>query len=424
MKSIIKNISKHQRLYVVLPLMLLPVFILGFWMFNQQKQPPQNPYGGFNMSLPSADFSAVGEMWDKLSLYEQADKDSMLLERARKQDPFYQHGEQVLFPVSEEDTIGLKTTLHGSSHYQDPLQEQEAQITERLDLLKQELQKMPDSKPISSPQKPSLPTMKDATPEDQELQRLEKMMTLLTTSGGEDAEMQQIDHMLDKIIAIQHPEQLAESTHTDKPAYVMEAANRKEAREQRIENQSLPASPTLHESQSVKSHNRFYGLQEEAISEGAAGNLIEAVIHDHQKVMPGAPVKLRLLTDSYIQGRLIKRGTLVYGESRMSNGRLEVKVQEVRRGEELLPVALSVHDLDGLEGISIPEAHVQESVQSAAGRYAQGMQLLSMDTSLAAQAAQSGVDALKDVVSKKTRLKKVYLPDNYKVYLHNTTISL
>ncbi|MFX6230601.1 conjugative transposon protein TraM, partial [Acinetobacter baumannii] len=68
----------------------------------------------------------------------------------------------------------------------------------------------------------------------------------------------------------------------------------------------------------------------------------------------GSTVKLRLTNDVYVNGLLVPKGNFVFGTASLENERLLITVPNIRYENNLLPVALSVYDMDGLAGIHIP----------------------------------------------------------------------
>ena len=128
-----------------------------------------------------------------------------------------------------------------------------------------------------------------------------------------------------------------------------------------------------------------------ANSAETAGNTIQAVVHEDQTLVTGAVIKLRLLDGIYVNGKMIPKGSFVYGTCALNNERLEVKITSIRYLNNILPVALAVYDLDGMEGLicswfhrkgcckkwrwgcgSIYATHVNGSVRRYTGRQCRG----------------------------------------------------
>lgn len=173
----------------------------------------------------------------------------------------------------------------------------------------------------------------------------------------------------------------------------------------------------------ARSQNAFYGLDDEVIGGKSEENAIEAVIHDTQEVVAGAAVKMRLLNDIFINGKLIPKDQLIYGVCAISGERLSIEIGSIRTGNYLLPVSLTVHDLDGMEGIYIPGAISRDAAKQTSDEAIQNMQLMTMDPSIGAQAASAGIEATKGLLSKKAKLIKVTVKAGYKILLKDTKLN-
>src|SRR5690606_10381870 len=125
--------------------------------------------------------------------------------------------------------------------------------------------------------------------------------------------------------------------------------------------------------------NGFYGLDHEIYQQTVTENAIEAVIHDTQELVTGSTVRLRLRNDITINGRLVPRDQFLYGTCSINGERLTIEITSIRTGNSLLPVSLSVYDLDGLEGIHIPGAITRDAAKEASDNALQNIQLMSLD---------------------------------------------
>ncbi|NNU33681.1 conjugative transposon protein TraM [Mucilaginibacter sp. S1162] len=131
-------------------------------------------------------------------------------------------------------------------------------------------------------------------------------------------------------------------------------------------------------------------------------------------------IKLRLLDGVYINGKLIPKGSFVYGTCALNNERLEIKIASIRYLNNILPVSLSVYDLDGMEGLYVPGSIGRDAAKNGVGDAVQSMQLLSMDQSVGAQAASAGVEAAKGLFNHKVKQIKVKVKAGYQVLLKDS----
>jgi len=246
----------------------------------------------------------------------------------------------------------------------------EIAIQEKLAQLKTEMNREPAQLPYGN-QKPGNqpdPGM------SKDVAKLEAMMKTMQASGGSDPEMAQLNSMMDKIMAIQNPGLVKQ------------------------QNQKIPdVKDTLFKA-------------------------IPAVIDGNQKVVEGSVVTLRLLDTITINGQIIPKGHQIFGLAEISNQRLNLEIKNIRIGTAIVPVNLTVFDQrDAMVGINAPEAIISGAVSGGADNALQSMQFLSMDQSLATQAAGAGISAAKGLFSKKVKTIKVKLKDKYPLLLRDNT---
>jgi hypothetical protein len=147
---------------------------------------------------------------------------------------------------------------------------------------------------------------------------------------------------------------------------------------------------------------------------------IPAVIEGKQKLGQGSVVKLRLLEAVELNNQLIPKGHLIFGICNIMNRRLQLDITSIRVGKSLLPVNLSTYDMiDGMEGVNVPDALLNDAVKSGSDNAIQSLQFLPFDQNMETQIAGAGISAAKGLFSKRTKRVKVKLKDGYQVLLKN-----
>ena len=164
----------------------------------------------------------------------------------------------------------------------------------------------------------------------------------------------------------------------------------------------------------VNSGNAFHGLGETTTGQL---NAVPAVIHDDQVVSQGSTVKMRLLTDVEVEGRLIPRNSFIYGTCDISGNRLTIETTSVQYRNSVIPISLAAYDLDGGEGLSIPSSTGRDAAKQGLANGASSADLLTMSPSLGAQAAGIVLQTGKALAGKKIKLVKIHLKANYKLLL-------
>lgn len=154
-------------------------------------------------------------------------------------------------------------------------------------------------------------------------------------------------------------------------------------------------------------------------------NLIKAIIDENVKAVDGSRVRLRLLDDIEIEGTLLPKGTYLYATmSGFSSQRATGKIESVLVDDELIKISLSIYDLDGIEGLYIPESQFRETAKDVVGSATeQNMQFNNTGTgSMAqwvAQATQNTYQKASQAIGKAIKKKSVRLKYGTHVYLIN-----
>ncbi len=428
MKPHSQKFLQQRRFYMVLPLLVLPFITMIFWALGGGQGTPvqaQEVTSGLNMELPGPHFDKEDEQWNKFDLYEQAKRDSLKFEEARRNDPYYListlKGNETSDTIPKEENK-LNTSL-GSKDKYTQMDRNEKMINEKLAQLTTQLnqhdQPITAAKETSSTQNIAADS---GTPITEDVDRLEKMMQIMASSDTNDPEMQQIESMLDKILDVQHPERVREKIRQQSRQHQQQVFP-VEAVESEDNISLVEAAPVKRDSiytplYAVEStQNGFYGLNDEVISSDESANAIQAVIHDTQTVVAGSTVKLRLLSDVYINGQHIEKDQFIFGTCAINGERLTISISSIRNESSLLPVSLSAFDLDGMEGVYIPGAITRDAAKQASSQSIQDVELYSMDNSLGAQAATAGIEAAKGLFSRKAKLIKVTVKAGYQVLL-------
>ena len=424
---------RQRKFLMVLPLLILPFMTLMFWSLgggkveNTEAQPLTNK--GFNMKLPDA-YLKDEKPLDKMSYYDKATSDSAKLEELMRNDPNYrgltslnhetygmQH-EYTSQPKYNNESGSLITSPYGSGLSRDS---NEAKVYRKLAELDEAMNRVttPAMGPIDdAPHNRSENTQVSTS----DIDRLEQMMQSMNQPQGEDPELQQLSGMLEKILDIQHPdrvqEKIRQTSQVGKGQVFAVSATGKETPVSLLDN--TPNDRVGINSTSIKQsqQNGFYSLDEQ-VQTDETQNAIQAVIHETQTLVAGSTVKLRLVNDVYINGVLIPKDNFLFGEATLSGERLGIKIGSIRYQNSLFPVQLSVYDMDGMNGIYIPGAITRDVAKQSADHTIQGIGLTTLDPSFGAQAASAGIEAARDMISKKVKLIKVTVKAGYQVLLRD-----
>jgi conjugative transposon TraM protein len=161
-----------------------------------------------------------------------------------------------------------------------------------------------------------------------------------------------------------------------------------------------------------------------ATAEAGAGtkNTILACIHADQTVMDGQNVRLRLLEPMQAGGVVIPRNSLLSGTARITGERLAILVNSLEHGGMIIPVEIRAYDLDGQNGIFIPnmqELKAAMEIVANMGTSAGTSINLSNDAGkqFVADMGRNAIQGVSQFTAKKLREVKVHLKADYQIFL-------
>jgi len=346
--------------YGMLPLFVIP-FISGFFWLMGGGGPSgkANAATGLNFKLPSARVEK-DSMRNKLSFYEQAGMDSLKREEALRNDPNILKSSEPLPEWTDEDYTPVKEKY--------------------------------------SPRKTSVPV--DETVDGAIYHPVNDSKKVLVP----DPELEAINQTIEKLAALQRP-----NISVEKKSVVKESVF------------SVSGKPMQDESyfgkRMISPSNGFLSDQPENES---VQHSFGARIPFRQVLQSGSAIQLLLNQPLYIAGVIIPSGHLLHGIASIQHERLQVLIASIRIDKKILPVSLSVYDLDGIEGIYIPGSAPREILSSAADQSIQSVNLLSLDPSIKTQAAMAGIGAAKNLLSRKVKNLQVTVEAGYQVLLRDT----
>jgi len=204
-KILSPQLLRKRKMLLVLPILVLPFITMAFWALGGGSGDTSQkivPSSGLNLQLPNAHLRD-DKLENKLSFYEEADKDSSRLGQQIKDD--------TLLKLQEKNTaLQFIPKPPGSSNdspigYRDPNEER---VYQKLAQLNQQLN-TPPAQSNSSDVTSSVDKTSSGNKDD--VERLEQLMRHLNKdSVSEDPEMNNLNGMMEKILDIQHPERVKE----------------------------------------------------------------------------------------------------------------------------------------------------------------------------------------------------------------------
>ena len=153
-------------------------------------------------------------------------------------------------------------------------------------------------------------------------------------------------------------------------------------------------------------------------------NTIAACVHGTQTVSDGQALRVRLLEAMAVDDRLIPKGTVLTGRTRIQGERMDVVITNVEYQGTVIPVELEVYDADGQQGILVPNSLEYDAVREiAAGMGGSMGSSISISTDAGAQIAsdlgKGVIQGVSQYVTKKVSTVKVTLKAGHRLLLHS-----
>ncbi|GAB3422302.1 conjugative transposon protein TraM [Niabella aquatica] len=151
-------------------------------------------------------------------------------------------------------------------------------------------------------------------------------------------------------------------------------------------------------------------------------NSIKACVHDAQTVVGETDVRLRLLEPAKTPIRTIPQGTIVTANAKFQGGRLQLKITSIELEGNIIPVDITIYDLDGQQGLYVPYSPEMNALTEMAGNMSQTggtsvMLTQNAGQQVAADLSRGVVQGISGYFAKKVRTPKVTLKAGHQVFL-------
>lgn len=378
---------RRRRFLIVLPILVIPFLTLTFWLLGggivAQVQ-NRKTKSGLNTQLPGSVVNKDSSK-DKMSFYNSAAIDSFKRMEQMRMDPYRKDSIPILTAGSTKVTVDV---VKQQTRSVPTKSSEDDQLYQRVQSIQRQL----------SQNRVSTGSHQD---NDMSERTIKPKSSVPVQNVAIDPEMEALSGMLDKIAAIQHPEKNSNTFKPKENTYSVSMGEQDEATffgKQKHENTS----------------NTFHSDNNK---QGASQAAIKAIIPSAQVLQSGSVVKLELVTTITIAGNSLPAGSNLFGIATLEGERLMIRVPCVRKVSELLPVNLSVYDMDGLEGIFVPGSVSLEVMKQSADNAIQSTGINGFDMSLKTRAAAAGISAAKSLLSKKVKQVRVSIAAGYQVLL-------
>lgn len=171
-----------------------------------------------------------------------------------------------------------------------------------------------------------------------------------------------------------------------------------------------------------ENRNRGFYTAGSAAQVAQPKNSIKACVHEAQTVIGETGVRLRLLEAAQTPERTIPKGTIVTANTKFQGGRLQLKISSVELEGNIIPVDITIYDLDGQQGLYVPYNPEMNALTEMAGNMSQTggtsiMMTQNAGQQVAADLSRGVVQGISGYFAKKVRTPKVTLKAGHQVFL-------
>ena len=151
-------------------------------------------------------------------------------------------------------------------------------------------------------------------------------------------------------------------------------------------------------------------------------NSIRAAVYQTVTISNGKELQLRLLEPMRAGHILIPANSILTGSAKIGGERLHITITSIQYADNVIPVEMEVYDMDGMQGIFVPNSDEVTAMKEIAANMgtSMGSSITITDdagSQLAADLGRSLIQGASQFFSKKMREVKVTLKAGYKVLL-------
>ncbi|MEC5395218.1 conjugative transposon protein TraM [Bergeyella sp. RCAD1439] len=157
-----------------------------------------------------------------------------------------------------------------------------------------------------------------------------------------------------------------------------------------------------------------------SITKDKEDTFIKAVIDENLKGYLGSRIRFRLLEDVYVGKNKISKGSILYGQiSGFQMQRVNLNIVSILNNGEILPINLTIYDVDGIQGLYVPHSAFREMMRELGQNSIQGTNMDSGGEGFFTSFISRAFSSTSRTIANLIRQNKVKLKYNSYVYLIN-----
>ncbi len=151
-------------------------------------------------------------------------------------------------------------------------------------------------------------------------------------------------------------------------------------------------------------------------------NSVKACVQETQTIIGESGIRLRLLEPAKTPNHVIPPGTILTANAKFNAGRLQLQVTSIELDGNIIPVDITIYDLDGQQGLYVPYSREMNALKEVAGNMSQTsgtsvMLTQSAGQQVAADLSRGVVQGISGYFSKKVKTPKVTVKAGHQVLL-------
>ena len=345
----IKKINFKEKKYVM-PLLALPLLLLFVYVgtqFTKEDTSKKDKPKELSLSLGETRDSIMTKNDAYDAFFKKDDNRTMLGGLDKEQDSLLSYEDQLSFDQKRKidslkavsSTQNQQASKGGNSSYYNPKQQNEDKDFKRSS----EIIRMLNDKSYGKQ-------------ENEQLSENQK-------SSNQNAQQDPVKYLKQQMLVMDSLEKARDPEYQAK----LLAEQKLKANREKMD-EFLKSTFNVGKSGINSGFNAFYRENE--------NSFIKAVIDENNKGFLGSRIRFRLLEDIFVGNRKIEKGSILYGQILgFSMQRVDLKIVSVFTKGEILPVNLSIYDIDGLKGLYVPESVFRDMIREMGSNSVQGTQM-------------------------------------------------
>lgn len=257
------------------------------------------------------------------------------------------------------------------------------------------------------------PSEEKKSSEDQDFERSKEIIKMLNEAQNPPQTTEKEEVTYDPVKGLREQMLFLDSLEKSKDPEFQRRANAQRLLKENKEKMDAFLNKTLSVSK-AKSIGNFNHISREG-----ENYTIKAIIDENIKGYLGSRIRIRLLEDIAIGKYNVKKGTYLYAEiSGFTLQRVNLNIVSVMVNNTILPINLTIYDMDGLKGLYVPSSTFREMTRELGSNSVQGMNMESGQgffSSLASSLFRSVSESIVALIRK----NKVTLKYSTHIYLIN-----